>query len=62
MIFESKPTTGDDGAVTVASQLRPAATSAATKVYDFQDTHVRNTGYPVSEEALDQWYPERKST
>src|SRR5688572_20508502 len=30
----------DDGAVTVGSQLRPAARSAATKVYGFEDTHV----------------------
>lgn len=35
-----KATTGDDGAVTVSSQLRPAATSAAVKVYAFEDTHV----------------------
>jgi alpha-beta hydrolase superfamily lysophospholipase len=30
----------DDGAVTVGSQLRPAARAAATKVYDFEETHV----------------------
>jgi pimeloyl-ACP methyl ester carboxylesterase len=30
----------DDGAVTVGSQLRPAARSAATKVYGFENTHV----------------------
>jgi hypothetical protein len=30
----------DDGAVTVASQLRPAAQAEAARVYGFDDTHV----------------------
>ena len=51
MIYTHKPGAAakgdsDDGAVTVASQLRPAARSAAAKVYDFEDTHVGVLGNP----------------
>ena len=41
-----------------ASEVAKAQTEAAK---EFQETHVRNTGYPVSQEALNKWYPRKEN-